>query len=92
MIRTLRVGDFLQFERRGYYKVDSITSQENGEFFYEIIYVPDGKKKGLASISRQSDTQGGIVKLDLAEKIENKKNKEKKGEKQTEGAEGAEKK
>lgn len=64
MIRTMNVGDFLQFERRGYYKVDRIESR-NGDFFYEIIYVPDGKKKGLASITKQTDIKGDIKKLDL---------------------------
>ena len=33
MIRTMNVGDFLQFERRGYYKVDRIEAR-NGDFFY----------------------------------------------------------
>lgn len=27
MIRTLKEGSFLQFERRGYYKVDKVTPQ-----------------------------------------------------------------
>lgn len=65
--------------------MDRIIPQEGGDYFYEIIYVPDGKKKGLASIARQTDLKGDIKKLDLAEKIENKK---KKGE----GNEGGEKK
>lgn len=52
---------------------------QNNDFHFELIYVPDGKKKGLASISRQTDIKGDIKRLDLDEKIENKKNKEKKG-------------
>lgn len=72
-VRTLQEGSYLQFERRGYYKVDIIRTQENGDYFYELIYIPDGKKKGLASIDRQTDIKGDIKRLDLDEKVENKK-------------------
>ena len=79
MIRTMNVRDFLQFERRGYYKIDSIK-EDGGDFHYELFYVPDGKKKGLASISRQTDVKGDIKRLDLDEKIEQKKNKDQKNQ------------
>lgn len=92
MIRLMKPGDFLQFQRRGYYKVDRVTPKQNGNYHFEIIYVPDGKKKGLASISRQTDIKGDIVRLDLDKKIENKKNKDKKGHAEGQEAQKVEKK
>ena len=59
-VRTLNTGDFLQFERKGYYKIDKII-KEGEDFKYEIIYTPDGKKVGLASqgtvTSKESDVK-----------------------------------
>lgn len=68
------VDAFLQFERRGYFKIDKIN-KEGDDYVYQIIYTPDGKKKGLSSIAKQSDLQGLIKKQDLAEKVQNKKTK-----------------
>ncbi len=52
-IRTLNAGQFLQFERKGYYKIDSVFKDEN-DLKYSIIYTPDGKAVGLNS-------QGGLI-------------------------------
>ena len=67
-------GEFLQFERRGYYKIDKII-KENDDFSYELILTPDGKKRGIASIANQTDKKGDVKKKDLNEKIDEKKNK-----------------
>ncbi len=49
---------------------------------YTLFLVPDGKKVGLASIAKDTDKKGDIVKQDLAAKVESKTNKkEKKKEK-----------
>lgn len=49
-LRSLTVGDSLQFERRGYFRIDSIR-QENSNTTYTLIFIPDGRTKGLASIA-----------------------------------------
>ena len=70
----------MQFERRGYYRVDKVT--KNGDNLeYDMIFVPDGKAVGLASIAKQTDKQGDIAKQTLADKVAEKKNKEAKGKK-----------
>ena len=68
----------MQFERRGYYRVDKVAKEgENIE--YNLIFVPDGKAVGLASIAKKTDTQGDIAKQTLADKVAEKKTKEAKG-------------
>ena len=74
------VDSFLQFERRGYYRVDKVT-KKGDNFEYDMIFVPDGKAVGLASIAKQTDKQGDIAKQTLADKVAEKKNKEAKGKK-----------
>ena len=44
----------MQFERRGYYRIDKIT-KEGDNFSYNLIFVPDGKAVGLASMAKQTD-------------------------------------
>lgn len=78
---TLNSDQFLQIERRAYYRIDSVK-KVGQELIYTLILVPDGKKVGLASIKAVTDKQGDIQKKDLAEKVEEKKAKgEKKKEK-----------
>jgi hypothetical protein len=77
---------FLQIERRCYGRIDKVWL-ENGDAKYNIFFVPDGKKVGLASVKTEIDKKGDIKKRDLAEKVEEKKNKEtKKDKKKKEGA------
>ena len=40
-----------------------------------MIFVPDGKAVGLASIAKQTDKKGEIAKQSLADKVEAKKHK-----------------
>jgi len=47
-VRTLQKGDFVQFERRGLFKVDKAYSREDQ--MVEFIKVPDGKTKDMSSI------------------------------------------
>ena len=68
----------MQFERRGYYRVDKVV-KEGDNIEYNLIFVPDGKAVGLASIAKKSDTQGDIAKQTLADKVAEKKVKETKG-------------
>ena len=79
----------MQFERRCYGRIDKVWL-ENGDAKYNIFFVPDGKKVGLASVKTEIDKKGDIKKKDLAEKVEEKKNKDaKKDKKKKEGTEGA---
>jgi hypothetical protein len=40
-----------------------------------LILVPDGKKVGIASIKTHTDKNSDIKKIDLADKVDNKKAK-----------------
>lgn len=82
-IRTLSAGQFLQFERKGYYKIDTVT-KEGDDFKYSLIYTPDGKAVGLASQGGLI-TQGSDIKRETLE--EKKTNKGKKKEEETQEGE-----
>lgn len=49
-IRTLQQGDYVQFLRRGYFKVDQIHHNVGADPVYEFIFTPDGKTKGVSSL------------------------------------------
>lgn len=87
-IRTYSAGQFLQFQRKGYYKIDTVT-KEGDDFKYTFIYTPDGKAVGLNS-------QGGLITANSdikRETLEDKKiNKGKKKEEEAQEGEKAEKK
>lgn len=87
-IRTYSAGQFLQFERKGYYKIDTVSKQGD-DFKYTFIYTPDGKAVGLNS-------QGGLITANSdikKETLEDKKiNKGKKKEEEAQDGEKAEKK
>lgn len=90
-IRTLNAGQFLQFQRKGYYKIDKVI-KEGDDFKYTIIYTPDGKKVGLASQGNLTSQQSDIKKETLEEKKGNKgKKKEQEPEKKGEESQNAEK-
>lgn len=63
------LDQFLQFERRCYIKIDKVELR-NGDLEYDLFFVPDGKKVGLAAIKTAIDKQGDIKKKDLAQKVE----------------------
>ncbi|KAF8344285.1 glutamate-tRNA ligase [Cantharellus anzutake] len=50
-VTTLRKGDIVQFERKGYYILDSTTTSTdgNGEGRFNFINIPDGRAAGVAS-------------------------------------------
>lgn len=73
-LRTMNVGEYLQFQRRGYYKIDKIHKGDK-DSKYELILTPDGKKRGIASIAKQTEKKGDVKQKDLAEKIDEKKQK-----------------
>ena len=88
-IRTLNAGQFLQFERKGYYKIDHVDTI-GAEPRYTLIYTPDGKKVGLASQGTLITAGSDIKKEDLEDKKktknEKKEKKDKKGKKKEEEA------
>lgn len=45
-VRELREGDVMQFERKGYYRVDKVDEEE-----MVFVRIPDGKAAGVASKS-----------------------------------------
>ncbi|EGR33496.1 hypothetical protein IMG5_051190 [Ichthyophthirius multifiliis] len=52
LLKNLIKGQYIQLERRGYFKVDKIHDNQNGDKVIEIIFVPDGKSKGMSTISK----------------------------------------
>lgn len=83
-VRTLNSGQFVQFERKGYYIIDKIVKQGD-DFKYTFIYTPDGKKVGLASQGNLTSEQSVIARETLEDKKQNKgKKKEETVEKITE--------
>lgn len=85
-IRTLNAGQFIQFERKGYYKIDTVT-KEGDDFKYSFIYTPDGKAVGLASQGNLTTLNSDIKKETLEDKKTN-KGKKKEEEKQGDVPEG----
>lgn len=78
-IRTLNAGQFLQFERKGYYKIDKVT-KVGDDFKYEFIYTPDGKAVGLAVNGNLTSLNSEIKRETLEQKKANKgKKKEEEG-------------
>ena len=73
-IRTLNVGQFLQFERKGYYKIDNVE-QVGDQLKYSFIYTPDGKKVGLASQGTLITAGTDVKQETLDEKKKNKNDK-----------------
>lgn len=52
-VKGLQVGDIIQFERKGYYRVDAIRPDDGAPHF-DFIHIPDGKAAGVASKSATS--------------------------------------
>ncbi|KIJ35702.1 hypothetical protein M422DRAFT_180403, partial [Sphaerobolus stellatus SS14] len=47
-VATVKQGDFIQFERKGYYRVDAVRG-EGENLHLDFVHIPDGKAAGLAS-------------------------------------------
>ena len=62
----------MQIERRAYFRIDKVE-KIGDEHEYTLFLVPDGKKVGLASIDKETNTKGDIAKEDLADKVSKKK-------------------
>ena len=48
-MRNLQVGDILQLERRGYFRVDQIYLSEDKPLV--LFMIPDGKAKAMSTLS-----------------------------------------
>lgn len=83
-ITSLKVGDRLQFERKGYYILDKIT--ENG--IREFIKIPDGSQKNSASKAAPDE---GVEEKKRKAKEERDKKKAEKEKKEKEKKEKKEK-
>ncbi|KAF8507309.1 glutamate-tRNA ligase [Hysterangium stoloniferum] len=49
-VKDLIVGDIIQFERKGYYRLDSVRGTSS-DLHMDFIHIPDGRAVGLASKS-----------------------------------------
>ncbi|KAF8590002.1 glutamate-tRNA ligase [Ramaria rubella] len=54
-VRSLSPGDILQFERKGYYRLD-VVHGSGAEMHFDFVRIPDGKAAGLASKSATQAT------------------------------------
>jgi glutamyl-tRNA synthetase len=66
-IHDLKKGDIIQFERKGYYILDSISGEGDSKKL-EFIRIPDGKAAGVASKAATA-TEGGKVKGNPDEQV-----------------------
>ena len=65
-MRSVKRGDIIQFERRGYFFVDKL---ELGNDKMTLNFIPDGKSKNMSKIESKLDQQvvsGGKGKTDAA--------------------------
>lgn len=46
-LKTMKQGDKLQFERRGYFIIDKVGNDETP---YTLIAIPEGRTKGMSSV------------------------------------------
>jgi len=57
-VAGLKEGEIVQFERKGYYRVDKVTG--NGEGLHvDFVRIPDGKAAGLASKNVPTEKEEG---------------------------------
>ena len=61
-VKALSVGDIMQFERKGYYRVDGFVKIDKGKERIEFVRIPDGKAAGLASKSNSTQPSGAKPK------------------------------
>ena len=54
IVKTLQHGAYVQFERRGFYRLDKIKTKSN-KVNFEFIYIPDGKTKNMSTIKFKID-------------------------------------
>ena len=54
-VKELEVNDFVQFERRGNYRVDKKTIGSDGNLQMDFIFIPDGKSKEMSNIKGKVD-------------------------------------
>ncbi|KAJ9062224.1 glutamate--tRNA ligase [Entomophthora muscae] len=76
-IKSLKNGDILQLERKGYYIVDAAYSQEHPSV--KFIFIPDGKAKSMASKADKTEASDKPVNSKKAANKEKKKEKKKQG-------------
>ena len=49
-IKCLQEGAYIQFERRGFFRLDKISTR-NGKVNYEFILIPDGRTKNISTLT-----------------------------------------
>lgn len=77
-LASLKKGDIIQIERKGYYIVDRAYDNES----MDLIYIPDGKAKSMASKASGNDEKKEKNKKDKKGKKENKKEGKKEDKKE----------
>lgn len=70
-MRTLKKGDKIQLERRGYFVIDNIIMPGDKGKNMKLIFIPDGKKTNMTK-----NIKGAIDQKDLAKSKETKKGKD----------------
>lgn len=84
-LRTLNVGQFIQFQRKGYYRIDKIEIKA-GDSLYTLIKIPDGKQIGIDNGNSLINENSKIKRYTLKQKqIDKGKKKEDKLKQKNEG-------
>lgn len=56
-LRTLATDAFVQFERRGYARLDNISIADNDKLKLNFIFIPDGKTKSMSGLASKVDSK-----------------------------------
>lgn len=84
-LRTLNVGQFIQFQRKGHYRIDKIEIKA-GDSLYTLIKIPDGKQIGIDNGNSLINENSKIKRYTLKQKqIDKGKKKEDKLKQKNEG-------
>lgn len=54
-VKQLPLGAYIQFERRAYCRVDKKYVDKDGKLSMDLIFMPDGKSKGMSNIKTKVD-------------------------------------
>ena len=65
-VKNVQLGDIVQFERRGFFILDSRSGGGDKEQILEFVYIPDGKTKTMSTLSSKVDVKANIKGQNLA--------------------------
>lgn len=55
-VKSLEIGSYIQFERRGFFRLDKIETKNN-KINLKFILIPDGKSKNMSTLTSKVDAK-----------------------------------